>query len=279
MLQNNPLTIALSELYTTYPDISVPQFLINLGTGTPGQVPPNKEDRALFTNSFIFRLFRSYMSLLRSRRPWEEFCRSVKRSQILDRIFRLDITFKGSEPDLDDITTIPQLKDWVYADRVLSSSIDDLSRRMIASLFYFELELPAEQKYGTLGIGYILSLCKRPSPALDLLVKKLAGLSAAFVVDDAQGCECLQDSTFWDSKGDFKKYVNIKTDNDFSISLRIHGFPDYPISGSPFSISRLVKLQGLDAYFGTGNHKKRTTPIIEERRSKRRKLCSYSGPS
>ncbi|KAK3692967.1 hypothetical protein B0T22DRAFT_532338 [Podospora appendiculata] len=90
VLQNNPLTIALSELHAVYPAVSAPQFLINLGTGTVRSPDGPQENKPLsiFGNSFIVRLFRSYMSLLGGH-----------------------IMFEGPEPKLDDVKVIPELKD------------------------------------------------------------------------------------------------------------------------------------------------------------------------
>lgn len=48
-----------------------------------------------------------------------------------------------------------------------------------------------------------------------------------------------------------------KVKGDILISLREEGRRAYPISGAPFSNDGLVAAQGLNAHFGTPDHKKR----------------------
>jgi len=56
------------------------------------------------------------------------------------RYHRLDVEFDQAEPRLDDTKTLSELKSKVQVDDSLSTAIDSIARRMLASLFYFELE-------------------------------------------------------------------------------------------------------------------------------------------
>ncbi|KAM7210074.1 patatin-like phospholipase-like protein [Rhypophila decipiens] len=274
VLHNNPLTIALSELHAVYPTISTPQYLINLGTGTARSPDGPQEDKALsvFGNNFIVRLFRSYMSLLRGRRPWEEFRRSMKRSPTTDRCFRLDLTFEGPEPKLDDIKIIPELKDMVRADEALSLAIDEISRCIIASLFYFELDSIPEKRNGEFwGVGRIFCFRRRSDPALAALATKLSRLSARFIINGAKVPGEISDPSFWDEDGNFQKRICFKTSGEILISLREEGFREYPISGAPFSVDKLVKTQGLNAHFGAADHRKRKRSCMDEGHKERKR--------
>ena len=276
ILQNSPLTMALSEFHAVYPDVSQPQFLINLGTGTARSPERHQENRrrALFRNNFIARAFRSYMKLLSGQRPWEDFRRSVKSSSVKDRFFRLDVIFEGPEPRLDDVTVIPELKDLVLSDQSLYQAIGEIARRIIAALFYFELEAIPEQNNGEFkGVGHIFCFRKRSDPALTALVDKLSRSSATFVLNGVKVPGSITDPSFWDADGNFQKRIPFKVNGEISISLREEGSQDYPISGAPFTVEKLVAAQGLNSHFGTADHK-RKRECTDERRveTKRRKL-------
>ncbi|KAK3938223.1 patatin-like phospholipase-like protein [Diplogelasinospora grovesii] len=247
VLQNNPLTIALSELHAVYPGVSAPQFLINLGTGTVRSPDgPQEKPTGIFANSFIMRLFRSYMSLIRGRRTWEDFRRSIKKSSVTDRFFRLDITFEGPEPKLDDVKAIPELKDMVRANEALSQAIDEISRCITASLFYFELESIPENRNGEFsGVGHIFCFRRKSDPALEALIDKLSRSSARFIINGVEIPGDITDPSFRDENGNFRKIIAFKTRGEIAISLREGRCQAYPISGAPFSVERLVAAQGL----------------------------------
>jgi hypothetical protein len=277
VLQNNPLTIALSELHAIHPNVSAPQFLINLGTGSM-RSPDRVQERhtlGIFGDNFIMRLFRSYMSLLRGRRPWEDFRRSIKKSSTTDRFFRLDVTFEGPEPELDNVKIIPELKGMVRADKALSCAIDEISRCIVASLFYFELESIPEHKNGVFsGLGYLLCFCRKSDPALEALVEKLSRTSATFIVNGSRLPCDLRDPSFWDTDGNFRKRIAFTTSEEILISLKLEGYQEYSISGAPFTIDKLVSAQGLNAHFGTVDHKKRKGEWSDEGQGRRKKRRS-----
>jgi len=221
------------------------------------------------------RLFRSYMSLLRGRRPWEEFRRSIKRSCVTDRFFRLDVTFEGAEPKLDDVKAIPELKYMVRADKALSLAIDEISRCITASLFYFELESIPERRDGEFSVvGCLFCFRRRSDPALAALAEKLSKSSARFIINGVKIPGDILDPSFWDRDGNFQKRVSFKTSEEILISLREEGCREYPISGAPFLVDRLVTTQGLNAHFGTADHRSRKRPCIDEgyRRRKRQRF-------
>ena len=255
-------------MHAIYPNVSAPQFLINLGTGTvrsPDRLQENNSPLGMFGNNFIMRLFKSYMSLLRGRRPWEDFRRSIRRSSVTDRFFRLDVTFEGPEPGLDDVKIIPGLKDMVRADKALSYAIDEISRCIVASLFYFELESIPEQRNGvSSGVGHLLCFCRKADPALESLIEKLSRSSARFIVNGSKVPCDVRDPSFWDGDGNFRKRIAFKTSGEVLISLKQEGRREHPISGAPFTIDKLVSAQGLDAPFGTACHKKRKREQIDE---------------
>lgn len=323
VLENSPLTVALSELHAVYPSIDEPQFLVNLSSESTRSSEDTQDELhgisennfivrlvraympqdilAILENNFIARLVRAYMSLpqdildilennfiarlvrayeslIRGRQTFDVFRRLIRRSLVFDRYFRLELTFDGPEPKLDDVKAMPKIKDMVRADKDLSQVLDEISKCIIASLFYFELDSIPEQSNGEYsGSGCILCLRRRPDPALVALVDKLSRSSARFLVCGAEIPGSVGDPPFWDGDGNFRKRITFKVRGEFMISLKNARGREYPISGAPFSVEKLVAAQGLNAYFGTSDHK-RKSELVEENcsRKKRRRICRMS---
>ena len=83
----------------------------------------------------------------------------------------------------------------------------------------------------------------------------------------------IRDPSFWDADGNFQKRIPFKVSGEISISLKEEGSREYPISGAPFTVEKLVAAQGLNAHFGTADHKRKREYTDESRgETKRRKL-------
>jgi hypothetical protein len=68
-------------------------------------------------------------------------CKSVALTgKVLDRAHRLSVDFDGPEPRLDDTGMIRELAQKSQTDPALTRTMDIVARRMVASLFYFELD-------------------------------------------------------------------------------------------------------------------------------------------
>ena len=79
------------------------------------------------------------MRQLDGEEQWKTFIRCVS-SEIRPRCHRLNISFLGIEPALDDVAVIEHLKEEVS--KLVESSPQTLTVKdtIIASLFYFELD-------------------------------------------------------------------------------------------------------------------------------------------
>ncbi|KAB5514941.1 patatin-like phospholipase-like protein [Coniochaeta sp. 2T2.1] len=278
VLDNNPITMALSELHAVYPHIDEAQYLVSLGSGST-RSSEDRQDQlpGILDSSFIVRLFRAHMSLVKNIFIVRLF-RAYMRDSAVDRYFRLDITFDGPEPKLDDVKMIPKIKDMVRTDKDLSQAIDEISECIVASLFYFELDSIPKQRNGEYsGSGCILCLRRRSDPALVALIDKLSRSSARFLVCGAEIPGSVRDPPFWDGNGNFRKNITFKVKGEFMISLKDARGREYPISGAPFSVEKLVAAQGLNAYFGTSDHKRKSELVNEDcGRRKRRRICRTS---
>ncbi|KAH6956059.1 hypothetical protein BKA56DRAFT_602903 [Ilyonectria sp. MPI-CAGE-AT-0026] len=196
------------------------------------------------------------MSLLRGKKTLDDFDRTTKTSLLFDRCIRLDVVLDHVAPL--DTGSVPRLKRSVYQDRPLQDAICALAKRIVAGLFYFELDaVPSQRGPQFRGSGSIRCLRPCADEALSALVQKLLQSSAAFRLNGSRVPGTLSGASFWTSCGNFRKKIKF-TNGDATISITLQqGSPEYPISGSPFRLSELVEAQQLNAHFGRSDHRER----------------------
>jgi hypothetical protein len=158
---------------------------------------------------------------------------------------------------LDNVHSIPELRCKAEEDNSLSQKIDRVACCFVASLFYFELDsLPRRVGEKYLGTGHILCSIRRQDPAFSLLFDRLSRCSAHFYINGWPEVLVADDSSF-NTDGNFRKLVELKTNGRFAITLKQNSSEPWNISGSPFSVDRLIQLQGLKAVFRQPDHRKR----------------------
>jgi len=129
---------------------------------------------------------------------------------------------------------------------------------MLASLFYFELESMPEKMNGKfVAVGHIQCSERRRDPAFSLLLHRLSDCSATFYLDDCPILGRFGGNSFLDVDGNFRKRVELSVSDKFTICLKQGHSEPCNISGSPYSIQRLILAQSLHAYLGTADHRKR----------------------
>ncbi|KAH6984153.1 hypothetical protein EDB80DRAFT_243840 [Ilyonectria destructans] len=233
------------------------QYLISLGTGVEAASRGHGSDKrpGFFKRHFLYHLFQAYMSLLRGKKTMDDFDRATKTSLFV-RCIRLDVVLDHVAP-LNATGSVPRLKRSVYQDRPLQDAIYALAKRIVAGLFYFELDaVPSQRGPQFRGSGSIRCLCPCADEALSALVQKLLQSSAAFRVNGSRVSGKLSDKSFWSSCGNFEKKIKFASGHPtISITLQQQGSPEYPISGSPFRLSELVEAQQLKAHFGRSDHR------------------------
>ena len=252
-LENDPLLSALSEVTALFPLMEEPDFVISIGTGGPKEENSDTYTDATennWKNKAFPRLCRMALEKMRDRKIRQNF-------QMHPRYHRLDIEFDQAEPRLDNAKSMSELKLRVETDSLMSKSIDSIARCMIASLFYFELDSKPDNVEGKfVGTGHIQCSIRRTSPAFYALLRQLSDASAIFYLDDHPIPGKTGDSSFLGADGNFRKFVELNVTGRFTISLK-QGSEKYNISGSPHSIDKLITAQGLNAYCGSANHRKR----------------------
>jgi len=265
-LENDPLISALSEVAAIFPLVEEPDFVVSLGTGEP---KPSNEvstavSRNIWKNGAFPRLCRLFWEKMRDKKVRQAF-------QAYPRYHRLNIQFDDDEPRLDDIQSIPGVISKAQEDNSLSETIENIARCVVASLFYFELDSVPRLFGGKyIGTGYILCSIRHKDPAFRVLFDRLSKNSSQFLVN---GCPVIDvdidDTSCFDGSGNFRKKIELNTDDKFSVSLKQDSSKPYNISGSPFSVSKLVLLQGFSAVFGRPDHRKRKASGHDENPKKK----------
>ncbi|XPS81882.1 hypothetical protein M3J09_013807 [Ascochyta lentis] len=187
-------------------------------------------------------------------------CKSVALAgKVLNRVHRLNVKFDGPEPRLDDTSMMPELTLKSQTDPALAAKIDVVARRMVASLFYFELDddaLPQWRNGRYAFRGYIRCSIRHGDAALAALLRKLSSSHSRFLVGDWAVSDVSHASCIG-TDGNFCLPVDVETKQKFAVTLQLADEEaGSDISGSPFFVRKLVAAQGLDAAFGRSDHRK-----------------------
>jgi hypothetical protein len=253
LLENDPELWARAETKALFPHLEVPDFVVSLGTGepAPSNYDVSTEDRR--RDGMLGRLWHLIWEKSRDK--------AVRRASSMAQSagFRLNIDLDGDEPTLDDTSSIPKLVSTVATDASLQPKIDAVARRMVASLFYFVVDPStrrcASDKY--MLTGQILCSIRRSEPALEALLAKLTNSRGRFMVNGAPIVGAVPGGSFLGKDGNLQVRVNTKTPDKVAITLDMGEAGACDISGSPFSVQKLVAAQGLDDPFGRPDHRKR----------------------
>ncbi|KAK5312406.1 hypothetical protein LTR93_011350 [Exophiala xenobiotica] len=144
---------------------------------------------------------------------------------------------------LDDVNQRRKLLDRVEGDDSLTDPIDHLAHCAIASLFYFELSVERAQLY---------------------------------VNEQPMSCNW-DDGTHRDEDGNFCRRIKYETGDQIRITVCMgcSSPPGAPISGLPSAIVDLASAQGLNACFGTSDHRKRERVPDDDARVAKKKCLMF----
>lgn len=261
-LENDPLLWALAEAAALFPHAGQPDFVVSLGTGEPSSSNydvSTSDCRSVRKNSALRRIHDLLLEKTRDRTV-QRACKSIALAgKVLHRIHRLTVNFDGPEPRLDDTSMIPELKLMSQTDPALALKIDLIAHRMIASLFYFELgALPQWRNGRYMFSGYVRCSIRAGDAALAALLHKLSSSHGRFLVGDWAVSDASSGSCV-DTDGNFCLSLNIETKDRFAVTLELADEDQVAsdISGSPYSVQKLVNAQALNAVFGRHDHRKR----------------------
>jgi hypothetical protein len=256
LLENDPELWARSEVSALFPHCEEPDFVVSLGTGEPGPSNYSVSTEDCRKHRMISRTWHLFWEKSRDK--------AVRRasSMIKSASHRLNVEFDGDEPRLDDTSSIPKLVSKIQTDASLPPKIDVVARCMVASLFYFTLDmLPRVCDDGKYVLTGQIQCSIHPSDddrqALSALLSHLKSGGGKFAVNGSPIVDARAGGSFLGIDGTFQVRVNEKTFDKLVITLKVGGADACNISGSPFSVQKLVATQGLDAPFGRPDHRKR----------------------
>ncbi|KPA38968.1 hypothetical protein FLAG1_08170 [Fusarium langsethiae] len=267
VVANNPLILALAE-FAAMSGNAQPDLVLNIGTGTSPDVPLEDQQPRFIRDNWLVRLKRGYMSQMQGKKTWDDAASISSRAGKNGGRYRLDLTITHP-PSIDDTASMPMLTSMVYRDSMLLQAVPDIAYHLFATLFYFELDALPQKAGSNFHIsGYIFCTRKGRDRALPKIVKRLRkstvyinGRSTLPVVDT-------------DGYGNIRQAVECTIGQSLLIELKEEGsMRAFPLSGSPYSVSKLIAAGPATAIFGMRTHKKRARDVICSRPSKRRRRC------
>jgi hypothetical protein len=259
--------MALSEAEALFPFSEEPDFVVSLGTGGSrpnAEEPYTPGSRGRLTDGWIPRVCRASWEAMAGDKDWKALA-SFGRPKSSGKYHRLDIEFDGPEPRLDAVSDMASLQSRALGDPMLSPVLDNIAQCAIASLFYFKPHTRPRYMGGKyVGSGWIKCKLRHGEPALDVLLKRLCTAGARLLIgnrnvpDPHDKCVAeIGDCSNFDETRNFCTSLTLGVQDGFSIFLQEDGCTPRHISGSPFSVERLVRAEGLEAYFGRPDHRKR----------------------
>lgn len=274
---NNPVKLALWEQNLLWDRKSKqPDVIVSLGTGSKTASDTSKRGRvSRLSELFLPRLLRSFMMLLDGQKTWVELVNSISNHH-LSRYHRLNISFVGLEPQLDEVDKMKDIKcDTLRFANSHHQEISQCADNLLAALFFLELDQrPIFSRYHFTCRGHICCRLEAGSRGLLALSVRLRDQQAQFQVK-GQEVSCLNQALYDSIKNGSAYTLPIEfqvLSMDKEVDLTIDGLTRRPrsISNFPYTMSDIVFDQGLHQVFGRPDHKRKGS--LREAVQKRRKL-------
>ncbi|KAK3167630.1 hypothetical protein OEA41_010757 [Lepraria neglecta] len=256
---NNPTDLALWECPKLWPSSTSPDVVVSLGTGMDDNPssPKAPKFRHVFNDGFIPRLFRLFMSSLDGERSSRDLVNRLDDSSKAD-YFRLNVSFRGDEPRLDDVQCMEDLRRSVQLQPDGPKDRASIVFALLVASFYLELDtetVPAFEANRYCCRGFLR--CRNDSRAvLNSLAKIHSNLE--FITDfESLGTLTLDDICSRCHLYCRRVQFSVRHPDDvFSINLKVHGLEQRKISGFPHSVTWFIHQQQIDAQFGNAAHDK-----------------------
>jgi hypothetical protein len=266
LLRNSPIFATLSEAGVLFPYAQGPDCVVSLGTGGPRPDPGGPSmagSRGLWKDGSLPRCGRAFLKTMEGNRDWQTVI-SFGEPKSSGKYHRVDVEYdakSGGPPMLDAVSEMSSLRSKALEDPSISPVLDSIARCVLSSKFYFELHTnPRRIGEEYVGSGSIRCVLPADGEAFEVLMKRLHARSARLLVGEKHITE-FEETSNLDRTGKFSVSVpvNVKLDAKATLSIFVQegDTPPCHISGSPFSIEKLVEAQGLEAYFGRADHRKR----------------------
>ncbi|KAK5163302.1 hypothetical protein LTR04_002627 [Oleoguttula sp. CCFEE 6159] len=252
---NNPINLALWESRHVWPEHSIPDVVLSLGTGTPElQSPRAPHFRHFLNDGFIPRLCRSFMSSLDGENTWKEVENRLDDTS-RQNYFRFNVGMTDA-PSIDDVTCMETLRRSVHFQPSGPSSLAELVSALLISCFYFQLDFLPHFESGFYRCEGSIR-CRNNGTTIVNAMKRVYTSQLEFVTDSGTLADFngRDDVCTWCHRYSKRLvfYVRHPTDT-MSMYLRTSDQTRRRISGFPQSIEWFVKQQRLDATFGLPDH-------------------------
>ncbi|KAM0742190.1 hypothetical protein ACQRIT_002367 [Beauveria bassiana] len=272
MTYNNPSALALAAARSQCPSKPNPGLFLSFGTGVGrltkrssrsvtdlsgtvgGRVQKRKKRSWLRVvhRSSVGRVCGAFMRQNDSNREFERVCQHIRGGHC----FRFDPEHDGPQPNLDDIADLQGRQRRAEAAASSAPEIRAAASCILAQRFYFELDSIPHYSNGMYHCSGGLHCDFEPgSPEQTALLHRFDQAAASFQLGSQifPGPFLRRATRQSDSTLVRRVTFSVRTkQTEFSIEIQERPDESVGISGSPFTIDRLVQLQGLDDWFGGG---------------------------
>ncbi|KAF2727575.1 FabD/lysophospholipase-like protein [Polyplosphaeria fusca] len=275
---NNPAFIAQWECSYLWPDGPAGHcngrmdHMISLGTGTTSLARYRIGPHSPVKDRFLKRLVGSFMGHLDSEKQWRTFYSCIS-DEARGRYHRLNISFPGPEPALDEVSAMKRLKRQA-SDFMSSDPQSALARDAIAaSIFYIELDRLSRVEKGMYACSGTIR-CRLPLDysGRKALYKHLLEQRACFWVA-GRSIPCAE--TVPKGLPAFRRQVSFVMQSlEHHVEVSITGITTKatPISGLPRPLQQIIAVQGLISPFGCADNRAIEKPLPSINVSRKRKL-------
>jgi hypothetical protein len=206
-------------------------------------------------------MYDAFMWSMNGQKIWLEFYNSLP-DHVKSRYHRLNVTFEGPEPAIDDISSMYALRTKALECAQPVQFLKPVLDSIYASMFYFEFdEPPTPRGQGYHCTGTIFCRLRLSEDGRRAFYSKLKATSSYFLIC-GQPVACVERLT--KSAPLFKKGISFTLSSlDELVRITLRGLPSQPlaISGLPRSAKEIVEAQGLVAPFGRADHASPEKPL------------------
>ena len=138
MKANNPTGLGIWELKRIWPGSSKPSVVVSVGTGSRAkQIEFTHVSSTHIHDGYLARAYRAFMSSpsLDGQTSWLDLLNGLEDEE-RKNYYRLNLSFDGTEPELDDASCMPDIRQKVLAQYVVSHK---RKNALWASRFFFEI--------------------------------------------------------------------------------------------------------------------------------------------
>lgn len=250
----NPADLAIWESRHIWPSITRPDVLLSLGNGKNAAVNPFKVDRfRRIFNGFGPRLCRTLKSRIDAEKAWTRFCNGLPEEAKQD-YFRLNFTFPGAEPAIDDVDCMEELPKCITTPLHKAQVFKVFSALLVSSLF-FELDGMPTDKEGSYHCKGSIR-CRSGSIYLIRALTRYMGGVEFYKDRDNLGC-MLDEADICTECYRYRRPVEFPVkslEDEITLSIRDGKCEGRKISAMPNPITWFVKKQNLHSPFGSASH-------------------------